>query len=50
MAFKDANPVAKVHFLVIPKDKMGLTKLSKAAKEHWALLGHLMITASKVAR
>ena len=30
MAFKDVNPVAKVHFLVIPKDKMGLTKLSKA--------------------
>ena len=24
MAFKDINPVANVHFLVIPKKKMGL--------------------------
>jgi len=29
-AFKDVNPVAPVHILVIPKNKDGLTGISKA--------------------
>ena len=27
LAFRDINPVAKVHFLVIPKDRQGLSQL-----------------------
>ena len=49
MAFRDINPQGPVHFLVIPKDKVGLNRLSSAKEEHKALLGHLMYTAQKVA-
>mmetsp|Transcript_4970 Transcript_4970/g.5649 ORF Transcript_4970/g.5649 Transcript_4970/m.5649 type:complete len:95 (+) Transcript_4970:123-407(+) len=49
MAFRDISPVAKTHFLVIPKDRQGLTLLSKAEDKHKELLGHLMVTAAKVA-
>ena len=49
MAFKVYNPLGTVQFLVFPKDKMGLTQLSNAGKEHQNLLGHLMLVASKVA-
>jgi histidine triad (HIT) family protein len=49
LAFKDVAPVTPVHFLVIPKDKKGLTTLSKATDEHKELLGHLMVVAGKVA-
>jgi len=49
MAFRDISPQGPVHFLVIPKDKVGLNRLSSAKEEHKALLGHLMYTAQKVA-
>jgi len=49
LAFRDIAPVAAVHFLVIPKDRDGLTGLSKAEDRHAALLGHLMVVAAKVA-
>ena len=49
MAFRDIAPVAKVHFLVIPKDRDGLTGICKAEERHAALLGHLMVVAAKVA-
>ena len=49
LAFKDINPTAPVHFLLIPKEKQGLTQLSKATEAHKDILGHLMITAGKVA-
>ena len=49
MAFRDISPQGPVHFLVIPKDKAGLNRLSSAKEEHKALLGHLMYTAQKVA-
>lgn len=38
-AFKDINPQGPVHFLVIPKDKNGLNRLSSATEEHVPLLG-----------
>lgn len=38
MAFRDINPQGPVHFLVIPKDKDGLNRLSSAREEHKALL------------
>ena len=49
LAFRDIAPVAATHFLVIPKNRDGLTGISKAEDRHEALLGHLMIVASKVA-
>jgi len=49
LAFKDINPQAPIHFLVIPKNRDGLTQLSKATDRHEALLGHLFHVASKVA-
>ena len=49
LAFRDINPVAKTHFLVIPKNRDGLTQLSKAEDRHAELLGHLMVVSAKVA-
>lgn len=50
LAFRDINPQAPVHFLVIPKHVDGLTQLSKAEPRHEQLLGHLLYVASKVAK
>lgn len=47
-AFRDINPQAPVHFLVIPKQRDGLTQLCKAREDQKALLGHLMYVAGKV--
>ena len=50
LAFRDISPVANTHFLVIPKNRDGLSQLSKAEDRHKELLGHLMVVASRVAR
>lgn len=50
LAFKDISPQAPTHFLVIPKARQGLTRLSKATEEHKAVLGHLLYTAQAVAK
>jgi hypothetical protein len=50
LAFRDINPQAPVHFLVIPKHRDGLTQLSKSEERHEQLLGHLLVVASKVAQ
>ena len=50
MAFHDAFPVAPKHFLIIPKNRDGLTGICKAEERHAALLGHLMVKAAEVAR
>ena len=50
MAFSDVNPVAKTHFLIIPKDRQGLSQLQFAEEKHAQLLGHLMVTVAKVAK
>lgn len=47
LAFRDVNPQAPVHFLVIPKKP--IVKLSEATTEDRSLLGHLLLVASKVA-
>ena len=49
MAFRDINPQGPVHFLVIPKVKDGLNRLSNAREDQKGLLGHLLYTAQKVA-
>lgn len=48
MAFRDVNPQAPVHVLVIPKKQ--IPRLADATDEDQAVLGHLMITAGKIAR
>ncbi|CAJ1965297.1 unnamed protein product [Cylindrotheca closterium] len=45
LAFRDITPQAPVHFLVIPKNRDGLTQLSKAREDQKELLGHLMYVA-----
>ncbi|MCK5432840.1 MAG: histidine triad nucleotide-binding protein [Gammaproteobacteria bacterium] len=48
LAFHDINPQAPVHILVIPKKP--LTMVSDAADGDQTLLGHLLMTASKIAK
>ena len=47
LAFKDVNPQAPTHILVIPKQP--IPRLSESVPEDTALLGHLLITVKKVA-
>lgn len=48
LAFRDVNPQAPVHVLVIPREP--IAQLGEATVEHQALLGHLLLVAAKVAR
>lgn len=48
MAFHDVAPQAPTHFLVIPKRE--IATLSDATAEDAGLLGHLLVTAAKVAK
>jgi len=47
-AFHDINPVAPVHFMLIPK--LHLDSLARAEEAHTALLGKMLILASRLAR
>ncbi|MAS92486.1 MAG: histidine triad nucleotide-binding protein [Verrucomicrobiales bacterium] len=47
LAFKDISPQAPTHILVIPKKP--IPRVGEAAEEDEALLGHLLLTAGKVA-
>ena len=47
LAFKDINPQAPVHILIIPKKP--IEKLSDAKSDDKELLGHLMLVAGKIA-
>lgn len=48
LAFHDINPQAPVHVLVIPKKRIPM--LSMAKDDDQQILGHLMLTATKVAQ
>lgn len=50
LAFRDISPQAPIHFLVIPKQRNGLTRLCKADESHKPLLGHLLWVAQHVAK
>ena len=47
LAFRDLNPQAPTHVLVIPRKP--IDRLANAAAEDAELLGHLMLVASRVA-
>lgn len=47
-AFHDINPVAPVHFMLIPK--LHLDSLLQAEEAHAALLGKMMVLAPRLAR
>ena len=48
LAFRDVNPQAPTHVLVIPKKE--IAKLSDSGADDQALLGHLLLAAGKIAR
>ena len=48
LAFHDVNPQAPIHVLLIPKKE--IPRLVDASAEDAALLGHLMLTANKIAQ
>ncbi|GAB4175837.1 MAG: histidine triad nucleotide-binding protein [Coleofasciculaceae cyanobacterium] len=48
IAFRDIHPQAPVHILVIPKKP--IPQLSDAESEDHALMGHLLLTAKRVAQ
>ena len=48
LVFKDINPVAPTHILIIPKKQ--IEKISDAEETDQDLLGHLLLEAGKVAR
>lgn len=47
LAFRDVNPQAPVHILVIPKQS--IARLVDAKETDEALLGHLLLTANRIA-
>ena len=48
LAFRDVNPQAPTHILIIPKKEIAQIEHATAADE--PLLGHLMVVATRVAR
>lgn len=48
IAFKDVHPQAPVHILVIPKEP--IAQLADAESKDHALMGHLLLTAKRVAQ
>ena len=48
LAFKDINPVAPIHILVIPKKR--IEKISDSNTEDNELLGHLFLVAGNIAK
>jgi len=48
LAFRDVNPQAPVHVLVIPRE--AIVNLADAGRQHRELLGHLLLVAAKVAK
>jgi histidine triad (HIT) family protein len=48
LAFHDINPVAPVHFMLVPK--LHLDSLAQAKQEHAALLGEMLLLAPRLAK
>jgi histidine triad (HIT) family protein len=48
LAFRDINPVAQVHFMLIPKEHVA--SLEHVQDRHQMVLGKMMLLASRLAR
>ena len=48
LAFHDINPVAPVHFMLVPK--LHLDSLAEAGDQHEALLGKMLLLAPRLAK
>ncbi len=48
LAFRDVNPQAPIHILVIPKKE--ITSLAGAEREDLRLLGHILLKVADIAR
>ncbi len=48
IAFNDISPQAPTHILIIPREH--IASLDQAEKSHKEMLGHLLLTAAKLAR
>ena len=48
LAFRDVDPKAPIHVLIVPKKD--IARVSEAKAEDEALLGHLLMVAAEVAR
>jgi histidine triad (HIT) family protein len=48
LAFRDINPAAPTHILVIPKKP--IASLDKAAPEDAGVLGHMLLVVAQIAR
>ena len=49
-SFRDINPVAKVHIIIVPKKMQGLNMLYSATPEHIPILGKLLLAAAEIAK
>ncbi len=47
LAFKDVNPQAPIHILIIPKQ--AIAKVADAIMEDQSILGHLLVKAGEIA-
>jgi diadenosine tetraphosphate (Ap4A) HIT family hydrolase len=50
LAFRDIDPQAPTHILIIPVKKDGLIGLSHAEERHQEILGKLLLAASRIAK
>lgn len=50
MVFKDINPVAKIHYLIIPKIEEIKSISSIDSKKYTNILGELLMTANHVSK
>jgi len=48
LAFKDIDPIAPTHILIIPKKE--IPSMAEASQDDEGLLGHLLVTASRIAK
>ena len=48
LAFHDVHPMARVHFMIIPK--IHVESLDAAGEEHQTLLGRMLLLAPRLAR